>query len=224
MSSQILKPARRNELIDCGIHPSTPKYDLSELYDDEEKFGHLIEEDQQVKFILPSIVNHISIKDLSKIEPFDRSKVLYRRTKAKYTDFWTVFQSAYKPLEAFNNIIEEAKSMLDLEEGWDGDIAKPIDPVLFNASCKCISDYIEAVYNDKYFVLPSPTIEALGDGSIDFTWRLNNARMIINFRYEENKIMGYYYGDLLNNELFIKGSIPTDKVHEHLMKWMQNLK
>ncbi|WP_293785740.1 hypothetical protein [uncultured Pedobacter sp.] len=226
MSNQILRLTKKDESTDCAIHPFAPKYDLNENYDDHQKFGRPIAESTQIKFISPSEVDYFKIRSGDKIELFDRTKAFPRKSsKGKnYSDFWTTLSFGYKPLEAFNIVIEEAKYMLDLEEGWDGDIASPIDPILFNRACKCISDYIEAVYNDKFFVIQSPSIDPVGDGSIDFTWRLNNARMLINFKYVQNRILGHYYGDLQNNEIPIKGNVPTDKVYEHLMKWMQNLK
>ena len=131
--------------------------------------------------------------------------------------------SAFNPLSNYNDIVKSAKSMLNFKIDWDGDGGLPIDPILFDKSTKLIGNYIEGVYKELQQVIPSPSINPMGDGTIDFEWSLKGARLLINLKYENKSFTGSFYGDLNDNVLAIKGTLPSDKVYEHLLKWMKNL-
>lgn len=126
-------------------------------------------------------------------------------------------------LDAYKELVNHSRSMLELEYGWDEEGAEKIDPSLFEKSSAIIFEYIRCIFAKYQSVLPNPRINPVPDGTIDFEWYNEKARLLINFRFEKNVIMAYFYGDLLNNTMPIKGSVPIDKVYSHLMEWMINL-
>ena len=135
-----------------------------------------------------------------------------------------IVYASLNPLEQFNKVVNDSLHILDWDNGWDDGKAISIDKRIFFTSTDCISKYIENIFYEQGVVINSPTINPLVNGSLDFEWISEKVRFLINFRVQDESIIGYYYGDLYNNRLAIKGTIPTDKVYDHLMKWMQNLK
>ncbi|EOR95462.1 hypothetical protein ADIARSV_1378 [Arcticibacter svalbardensis MN12-7] len=131
--------------------------------------------------------------------------------------------SSQHSLLEFNKAVNESRYILELAEGWDGDSGQVITTELFTKSSNCIGCYIKSIFLEQNFILESPAINPVPNGSIDFEWRNTKGRLLINFRYINQEIIAYFYGDLYNNKLAIKGNIPTKKVYDHLMKWMQNL-
>ncbi len=132
-------------------------------------------------------------------------------------------ESNVDPLKNFNELVEESKYILTLEAGWDEDVAEKIDPDLFFNSTSIISKYIEEIYDHHKFIIQNPEIGALPNGSLDFEWKTQNARLLINFRIHNESLHAFYYGDLFDNKLPIKGNVPIDKVYSHLKEWMSQL-
>lgn len=222
MSNSLFKSTQHPKSQDCSLHPNFKNDYTIWSSDEEEKYGSEIIEHSNDGFInIDSLVTkRFSTDGYIKRRPWSEN----RHTIYKKFDFWSGILTHDNPLSDFNEVIEKSKVILNLQDGWDEGDAKPINPFLFNTSCKCISDYIEAIYSDKYFIIKSPQINPVPNGSIDFEWQLPTARMLINFRIEDDVINAYYYGDLRNNEIPIKGSVRTNQIYEHLMKWMQFLK
>lgn len=126
-------------------------------------------------------------------------------------------------LDTFKIEIEESRYMLEFEDGWDDGEAKAISPLLFETSCKIVYDYLERLYLSGK-PKSNPAINPVSDGSIDFEWSSERSRLLLNFKIKQDgEIEGNYYGDLWNNKLATKGSVPTDKVYTHLLDWMQYL-
>lgn len=128
------------------------------------------------------------------------------------------------PLEEFQRTVDASSYILELEDGWDDNTARAIDRDLYRQSASCISKYIESIFFQTGVVITSPTINPLSNGTLDYEWSGQSARFLMNFRIDGDSVKAFYYGDLYNNRLPIKGSVPCDKVYDHLMKWMENLK
>ncbi|TCC98490.1 hypothetical protein [Pedobacter hiemivivus] len=124
---------------------------------------------------------------------------------------------------SFQDAVEKSQCIIDLEEGWDDEEAKPIDEKLFNESTNRIRSYLLEVSRETGNFISSPKINPVVDGSIDFEWSLKNVRLLINVRQTEKRPIAYYFGDLNNKELSIKGNVPLDCNYEHLSKWMKFL-
>jgi hypothetical protein len=128
------------------------------------------------------------------------------------------------PSLAFKKLVEDSRYITHLEEGWDEDQAKIITYELFSTATQNVSTYIDDVYFDSGILIESPSISPVANGSIDFEWTLSNARFLLNYRYHNQQILGFYYGDLYKDDLSIKGTIPLDKTYDYLIKWMKFLK
>lgn len=139
------------------------------------------------------------------------------------------FRRIYKPasdekyFQLYKSLVKKSEYMLNLKLGWDEDEAEAIEPELFRTSTTCVLEYVKAIYQNRHVLLENPKILPVPNGSIDFEWNTENARLLINFRRVGDQIVGFFYGDLYDNKLAIKGNVPTDRVYNHLMEWMQNL-
>ncbi|MCX6269816.1 MAG: hypothetical protein NTU44_01100 [Bacteroidetes bacterium] len=111
----------------------------------------------------------------------------------------------------------------DLEDGWN-DFEAPAfsKDVIFNAQA-FLAKYAIAIHNIHGDVLPPPEINPVSNGSIDISWWTQKARMLINIKKIEGKILASYYGDLYNNENPKKGSINVTELDFSLITWMRNL-
>ncbi|WP_157263818.1 hypothetical protein [Pedobacter sp. Leaf176] len=216
---------------DCGLHPNYKNdFDLNNNFSDQTVYGTPIDiegneyqkKESVDKFadIYTKFDNHIQVGSIRG----HLKGIVYRPHSYKIHDFWEDIFDRQNPLDLFNQTISKSKYILELEKGWDDADAPRIEPLLFNTACKCISNYIESIYKEKFFVIQSPEIAPVADGSLDFSWQLDNARMLINFRSFNEEVFAYFYGDLKDNKIPIKGNVPAKEVFEHLMKWMQYLK
>lgn len=127
-------------------------------------------------------------------------------------------------LSIFQNLIEESRWILKLEKNWDDNGGLQISNELFEKTTEIIYKYFKFILEIDKCLIQYPSINPLPNGSLDFEWDLESARFLINFRFERGEILGFYYGDLHNKRMSIKGNIPIDKTYEHIAKWMIFLK
>jgi hypothetical protein len=118
--------------------------------------------------------------------------------------------------------IEESRSILDLQEGWDDNRARKISSEIWTTSAKFLLRYAEFVKKNLETIIEPPEINPCINGSIDLSWRTKGARLLINIRREGNDLLAFYYGDKYNKEA-IKGAVSTIGVESHLGIWMKNL-
>lgn len=128
------------------------------------------------------------------------------------------------PLDCIE-IIKEIKSssyILDLQDDWDDNGAIPIKKIVYNTALEFLINYSNAL-DQKGFLLKTPEINPCRNGSVDLSWRTNNARMLINIQETPKGILAYYYGDINKGDEPIKGNVQTEKIASHLLVWMENL-
>lgn len=125
------------------------------------------------------------------------------------------------PLE---NLIENAKSILNLPFDWNDEGALTIDETTFNNSTSFLKQYVNFISNYLNTEIKLPEINPCPDGSIDLEWHTDNAQLLINIRQDkEGNYTAFYYGDRHNNKMQIKGSTPVNEFSEHLAVWMKYL-
>jgi hypothetical protein len=125
-------------------------------------------------------------------------------------------------LEEIKSEIENSKRILNFEDDWNNDGACKIDTKIYLHAIKFLIEYSK--YLKKLgFIISSPDIDPCPDGTIDLSWNTDKARLLINFRIVDEDILGYFYGDLLNNISPIKGSFKVNEFCDYLAIWMKVL-
>ena len=119
--------------------------------------------------------------------------------------------------------IDESKGILELPEDWDGFGAENIVKETWENMANFLANYTIYILNNFSIIIQSPEINPCTNGSIDLVWHTKNARLLINVKKRGSTTYASYYGDLLNNEQFIKNTIPSPVIIEYLAFWMKNL-
>jgi len=131
--------------------------------------------------------------------------------------------SSCAPLYKIHSEIKDSTQILELEENWDDEGAKKVQESIFIEAVKFLLNYSNFIYKNFDIIISTPEINPCIDGSIDLSFRNQNARLLINIQEENEKLNAVFYGDLYDNKIPIKGNVPTKGVFEHLAHWMKNL-
>jgi hypothetical protein len=134
-------------------------------------------------------------------------------------------QSFSLPKELSNIVreVENSEVILSYDAGWDDEKAIPVDRETWLQATGFLLRYALRVFNLFSSALDTPGINPCPNGSIDLSWRTKSARMLINIRKENGKMLAFFYGDLYDNKMPIKGNVPAGTVEDHLACWMKNL-
>jgi len=120
--------------------------------------------------------------------------------------------------------IEDSKGILSLEDDWDSQGAVRISPKTFNNACNLLIDYSKKVLSTYKISINVPHINPCNNGSIDLVWKNEKARLLINVKSNNEKIIASGYGYLKNNAQPIQFILEKNKpTLEHLVFWMQNI-
>lgn len=131
--------------------------------------------------------------------------------------------SSCAPLFKIHSEIKDAIQILELEENWDDEGAKKIQEPVFIEAVSFLLNYSDFIYKNFGVIISTPEINPCIDGSIDLSFRSQNARLLINIQKENERSNAIFYGDLYDNKIPIKGNVPTEGVFEHLAHWMKHL-
>lgn len=118
--------------------------------------------------------------------------------------------------------VNNAKWILDLENGWDANDAQEISAETFKAAITFLKDY-SCYLADRGTFIETPEINPVKSGTVDFEWHTGNAQMLINIQKRGNIYYAFYYGDRYNDEMPIKGNVPLSEFSEALAVWMKYL-
>jgi len=119
--------------------------------------------------------------------------------------------------------IDHSKYILALQENWDDEGAEVIPKDMWYRSVKFLVDYASWIYETYNEIIETPEINPVRNGSIDLSWRTQNARLLINIVNSESRI-AIFYGDQYNDLNSIKGKINIDEFQDYLAIWMRKLK
>lgn len=136
-------------------------------------------------------------------------------------DFKTDFPLALKDI---SEELEYSKYILDLNESnWDEEGAIGITSELYLEVIKFVTSYSKYILS-LGVVIDKPEVNPLINGSIDISWRAPKARLLVNFRVIDGKIIAKFYGDLYQNMTDKSGFINTESLDLALIEWMKQLK
>jgi hypothetical protein len=117
-------------------------------------------------------------------------------------------------------IIEDSRYMLSLEDNWDECGAKKISEKTWLLSVNFLIKINTIIEGESIKNLIPPSIGPVTDGSIDFTWITNKARMLINFKNSEINT-AHYYADLYSDNNSAKGNFDPTKNIDFILPWMK---
>jgi hypothetical protein len=132
----------------------------------------------------------------------------------------------------FKDLIEElelSSELLTYEDGWDGSGSKKLDNALLIFTAKFLIEYFSFLHDKYSIIIQTPEINLCPNGSLDLSWATENARLLINFKSSDTKVLGRFYNYLLisNGTEIVKvdkeGSIDLNSFDESLAVWMKNL-
>ncbi len=118
-------------------------------------------------------------------------------------------------------LVDQSKYILTLEEGWDGEDGSPVNKAIWETATSFLRAYVKYIDQRYGFSFDLPEINPLRDGSIDLEWRTSKGRLLINFN-EKHPHEASFYGDRYADEDSIKGNVDVKEVKEHLAIWMKN--
>jgi len=114
--------------------------------------------------------------------------------------------------------------ILELEQNWDDQGALPIPIEVFRSSIQLLVDYSLAALKVHNTIIDTPEINPGPDGSIDLSWRTNQARLLINVKLVKGETKIRFYRDHYNNEKSNRGDLYLDIIDESFLIWMKFLK
>lgn len=100
-------------------------------------------------------------------------------------------------------------------DNWDEEGAKPIPMSLFLTSRLIIQLYYDS--DCKFECNPCR------DGSIDYAWRTEKARMLINIRNNQGSYEMAYYGDCYSDTNKVRGVITLGEFSANLHKFIKEM-
>ena len=143
--------------------------------------------------------------------------------------FESVYQKATSKLpfelSHIQDVIVDAKFILDLEANWDSEGAIEIPKIIFDRAIHFVESYSSRVYFEFGIIPVSPEITPLKDGSIDLLWNNDKTSLLVNIKNASSDI-AYYYGELYNNngQIFdVNGQIPTNLIIDTFASWFSYL-
>lgn len=128
------------------------------------------------------------------------------------------------PLHDILDEITDSQDILELEYNWDMNKAETIESALYLDAVKFLLLYSVYIFKEFNVVIKAPEINPCRNGSIDFSWRTEDARMLINVRKKNDSPIATFYGYLKSNKLPFEGFIDMQKIDKNKAEWMRNLK
>lgn len=115
--------------------------------------------------------------------------------------------------------IEASRSMLELEEDWDGEGSPGYEEATWRRAVDFLVGNASRL-NDEYGVaIESPRIRKGPRGSIDLHWRMPDRELLVNIPADHG-LPADYYGDDGNGGQQTKGTLNPERQGYHLMLWL----
>lgn len=120
--------------------------------------------------------------------------------------------------------ITDSQDILLLQDDWDGCGAIPINPPLYTEAITFLLLYSTYILKEWNILITTPEINPCRNGSIDFSWRTDGARMLINVRNKDDVTRATFYGYECKSKLPKEGYLDMKNIEKDIASWMRNLK
>lgn len=115
--------------------------------------------------------------------------------------------------------IEASRSMLELEDDWDGEGSPGYDVVTWQRAVDFLTKNASRLNEEYGGVIQSPRIRKGPQGSIDLHWRAPNRELLVNIPAVYGAPADYYGDDGTGGQQ-IKGTLDPERQGYHLMLWL----
>lgn len=129
-----------------------------------------------------------------------------------------VWEALPPALQHIRRAIEDARSLLDLENDWDEDGAVAIDAKTWRRAAILLTECARRVWDRYQRSIVAPDITPVPDGSIDLDWHLTDYELLVNIPSDPNGTVGYYGNNRGRNVVEGRQEFPV--VHELLTPWL----
>ena len=114
------------------------------------------------------------------------------------TLFQLIRQSNLWFTHGLNQVIEESKVILDLEEDWDGAGAQPIEQLTWERAVDFLLGYATNIWKKLQVIMPNPEIGPGPKGDIDIHWKIDEFELLINIPSDVNEKLKFYGDDYVS--------------------------
>ena len=119
-------------------------------------------------------------------------------------------------LGSIDQFIESSRTILELEEDWDGEGASPITESTWQRAARFLRRNASSVLGRAMEAL---TIVPVQDGSIDLHWKLPHRELLINISPTDDK-WATYYGDNRLGWNTVEGKLDIQAPNQWLFVWL----
>jgi hypothetical protein len=116
--------------------------------------------------------------------------------------------------------IDRAKSIVELEQDWDGEGSPGYSQHTLDRATAFLSAHMERLWNTYGIRAPIPSIGPGPDGSIDIHWKQRSWELLVNIPADANE-MAAFYGDNYGTQK-IKGSLDPETFNLGIAEWLAN--
>ncbi len=117
--------------------------------------------------------------------------------------------------------INASRSLLDLEEGWDGEGTVSYSYKTWIRAVRFLASNADRLWEEMGYLTLAPNIGPGPDGSIDLHWTLPRRELLINFPQDYSRDAGFY-GDNGKRGEPIEGKLNTAESRMWVLMWLAN--
>lgn len=125
-------------------------------------------------------------------------------------------------LEQIIKAIDLSKSILDLQDDWDGEGSPGYSKTTWDRMRKFLLSHAQAMRNHLGISIPVPQILPGPDGSIDMLWKRDEYELLVNIPSDPNRFANFYGDD--RDKTSVKGSIDPAKTNQGILSWLMTHK
>ena len=129
------------------------------------------------------------------------------------------FFDKVQELRNVHSAVLSSRQMLQLEENWDGEDARPVLESTWKRATHFLWRIAVTLWKEDNISIPPPEIDPVPDGSIDIDWRLNGRELLINIPPDPDKPTTYYGDDGAGGKVN-KGELNTSESNHWLLVWL----
>lgn len=123
-------------------------------------------------------------------------------------------------LHAVADRLERSRTMLDLEEDWDGEGSRGYEEATWRRAATLVVTASVAHYRRGGSDVALPVITKGDDGSIDLQWRTPTRNILINVPADVDQRVSFFAHDRANLKRDLGGDLEPAANNEWLLAWL----
>lgn len=123
-------------------------------------------------------------------------------------------------LSSIGQQVEQSRSMLSLEDNWDGEGSVGYNEETWQRAARVVVDSALRSWKTHRRVPPTPVISNGPDGSIDIVWRSSHRKLLLNVPEDPQDVATFYGRDLERGHSVVQGETDPLQNNEWLLGWL----